>query len=203
MQTSISQASDSVKFCVAWWFKHHRKGNNYPISFMLLNIKESCVVAHQVKSRKASSWIPPNAYALKFDVVGLASGAPGNAGIGGVLRNSSGLMLGMFSLYVGSGDSRMAEMLAIHKAISLCAHSTALIGKEIGIVSDSAEAVLCVNAAGVRNLAFMNIIQEIQQCLFILGNKRVIFNFRSSNSLPDSLAKNGSGKGANFVIWEL
>ncbi|KAK2641042.1 hypothetical protein Ddye_022805 [Dipteronia dyeriana] len=110
---------------------------------------------------------------------------------------------GMFSLYVGSGDSRMAEVLAIHKAISICAHSVALIGKEIDIVSDSTEAVSWVNAAGIGNLAFMNIIQEIQQCLSILGNTLIIFNFRSSNSLADSLAKNGSGKGADFVVWEL
>ncbi|KAK2654735.1 hypothetical protein Ddye_014591 [Dipteronia dyeriana] len=111
-----------------------------------------------------------------------------------------GLMLGMFSLYVGNGDSRKAEMLAILKAISLCAHSAALIGKEIDIVSNSAEAVSWVNAAGVGNLAFMNIIQEIQQFLFILGNTRVIFNFRSSNSLADSLARNGSGKGADLLF---
>ncbi|KAK2655120.1 hypothetical protein Ddye_008172 [Dipteronia dyeriana] len=111
----------------------------FPICFSTLERVALCLI--KLKAEGPSSWTPPHACALKFNVDGSASGAPGNAGIRGVLRNSSGLMLGMFSLYVGSGDSRMAEMLAIHKAISLCAHSIALIGKEIDIVSDSAEAV--------------------------------------------------------------
>ncbi|KAK3193600.1 hypothetical protein Dsin_024910 [Dipteronia sinensis] len=68
-------------------------------------------------------------------------GDPGNAVIDGVLRNKSGQILGLFSLFVGTGNSRFAKIVAIQKAPSLCSQSTSLIGNDIDIVIDSSEAV--------------------------------------------------------------
>ena len=43
----------------------------------------------------------------------------GPAGIGGVLRDSSGKVLCFFSVFCGLQDSIMAETLAIHKACEI------------------------------------------------------------------------------------
>ncbi|TXG74288.1 hypothetical protein EZV62_002867 [Acer yangbiense] len=73
--------------------------------------------------------------------VGKSRGSPGDAGIGVVLRDNSGKVWGMFFAYVGLHDSNTAEVLAIHRAVSLCAESPMCCGKEIDIVSDSKVAV--------------------------------------------------------------
>ncbi|KAK3199049.1 hypothetical protein Dsin_022464 [Dipteronia sinensis] len=44
----------------------------------------------------------------------------GMAGIGGVLRDSKGKVVCLFSLGVGITDSNSAEILAIKKAVELC-----------------------------------------------------------------------------------
>ncbi|KAK3211462.1 hypothetical protein Dsin_016168 [Dipteronia sinensis] len=90
----------------------------------------------------------------------------------------SAKILGMFCAYVGILDSNSTEILAIHKATTLCASSSSFVGKEIDIVCDSKVAVSWVNT-------------------------RVIFNPRSSNSYADMLAKKGSGMEGDSLIWEV
>ena len=80
---------------------------------------------------------PLSLEALKFNVDGSSRGVSGTVGIGGVLRNSKGKVLCLFSAYVGFQDAISTEVLAIQKACSLCASSASLFGKETAIVSDS------------------------------------------------------------------
>ncbi|KAK3220514.1 hypothetical protein Dsin_014484 [Dipteronia sinensis] len=134
---------------------------------------------------------------------GSARGNPGEAGIGGVLRNNSSRILGLFSLYVGIKDSSLAEILAIHRAATLCSQSASLRNKVIDIVSDSSEAVSWVNTEGPGNLEFLNIIYETRHAMSLLGNTTVSYNPRSSNTLADSLAKHGSARRGSKMIWDL
>ncbi|KAK2659273.1 hypothetical protein Ddye_005806 [Dipteronia dyeriana] len=126
----------------------------------------------------------------------------GNVGIIGVLRNNSGLILGLFLLFMGTRDSRLAEILAIHKAVTLCSQSVQLKDKTMDIVSDSSKIVSWVNSEGPGNLEFVDIIYETRQALSFLGNTRVIYNPRSSNTLVDSHAKNGSAARGDKIILE-
>ncbi|KAK3197919.1 hypothetical protein Dsin_021334 [Dipteronia sinensis] len=139
------RAWNSLFFAVTWtiweWFKYLGKGFKVPISTLLINIKDSCSTQDCVKIHHPTEWNPPNGGAFKFNVDGSARGSPGNAGIGRVLRNNSGKVLGLFSNYVGINYSNSAEILEIHRPVSLCAHYNSLIGKEIDIVSDSKVAV--------------------------------------------------------------
>lgn len=59
------------------------------------------------------SWVPPSYGALKFNVDRVERGKRELAGIGGVLRNSNGGVLMIFSKYVGVKDSNEVEVLAI------------------------------------------------------------------------------------------
>ena len=80
---------------------------------------------------------PPPIGSLKFNVDGFSKGNPRAAGIGGVLRDSEGRVLGAFSSTVGFKDSISVEVHAIHKAMELCIKTPALYGKEITFSSDS------------------------------------------------------------------
>lgn len=60
---------------------------------------------------------------LKFNVDGTARSKLVPAGIGGVLRNDKGNILGMFSKGVVVKDSNKAELLAILKTLRVFSHS--------------------------------------------------------------------------------
>ena len=87
---------------------------------ILLDIADRCVDPIKVKIPKLAMWIPPLPDVLKFNVDGSARGAPGLAGIGGVLRDDSGKVLCSFSFHIGWQDAITAELRAIAKACELC-----------------------------------------------------------------------------------
>lgn len=59
------------------------------------------------------SWFPPESHVLKWNVDGSSIGKPRLAGIGGVLHNHKGLVLGFLSAPVGIKDSNEAELLGM------------------------------------------------------------------------------------------
>ncbi|XP_073262649.1 uncharacterized protein [Populus alba] len=70
-------------------------------------------------------WSPPMTNCFKWNVDGSSLGKPGPSGIGGVLRNHHGILLGIFSSPVGILDSNVAELKAVVKAIELSELSSA------------------------------------------------------------------------------
>ena len=63
------------------------------------------------------------------------------AGIGGLLRNSEGVVLAMFSIPVGIMDSNVAEVLALKEACKMLNKKVELNSVKIVIESDSLNAV--------------------------------------------------------------
>ncbi|KAK3206879.1 hypothetical protein Dsin_020925 [Dipteronia sinensis] len=112
---------------VAWWFKHFGKGSSEPPTSYLLNLKECCCKVKKAKKSKLKDWIPHDLNTLKFNVDGSARGSPGPAGMGGVLRDSNGKVLFLFSSYVGNQDAGTAEIMAIHRPCDLCYNNEHLI----------------------------------------------------------------------------
>jgi len=78
---------------------------------------------------------------FKWNVDGFSLGKPSPSGIGGVLRNHHGHLLGMFSVPVGILDSNIAELRAIVKAIELSASNCLLHHQHLIIESDSANVI--------------------------------------------------------------
>ena len=197
----LSQAEDLVRFRVAWWFKHFRKGSSIPVTTILLKIQECCTEAIKVKKISLDSWIPPSLDVLKFNVDGSARGSPGPAGMGGVLRDSYGKIMCVFSAFLGISDGISAEVEAIHKACSLCLSKYDLRNRSITIVSDSKTAVDWINEDNQDNLTIPILIQDIRFMLSILSNATVSFSSRVSNAFADMLAKKGSNREGDFVLW--
>ncbi|KAK3193125.1 hypothetical protein Dsin_024435 [Dipteronia sinensis] len=187
-------AANMVKFRVVWWFKHYGKGSTDAVTTILLNIKDCCTKSTMVKQRSLGTWIPPSLDVLKFNVDGAVRGSPGQAGMGGgggVLRNSRGRVLCLFSNHLGISDSNSAEIMAIHKASEICASKPDFIGRDIVIVSDSMTAVTWVNDRSFGSVKHVNLIYKIRGNLIKLGKTVVIYNSRASNSFADMLAKKG------------
>ena len=68
---------------------------------LLRNVSELCVEPKMVRKLKIADWSPPFDDILKFNIDGTSRGKPGSAGIGGVLRDSNGKVLCLFSFYMG------------------------------------------------------------------------------------------------------
>ena len=199
----IVQAVDIIKFRVAWWFKHHGEGSSDSITVILQDIAGRCSDKIKKKAASTADWSPPSLGAFKFNVDGSARGNPGSAGIGGVLRDFRGKVIGSFSKFVGIADAITAEIFAIHQACVLCANSPALIGKQITIISDSKGAVSWVNGSSFGSLKHVDVIYDIRNFLLSLGRTVVIHNPRSLNCFADSLAKKGSNQEGDCMMWEV
>ncbi|GJR18776.1 putative ribonuclease H-like domain-containing protein [Tanacetum coccineum] len=79
---------------------------------------ESCF-GDVCKVERPSQWCPSNDGALKFNVDGSAKGKPGLASIDGLLRNSEGVVVALFSIPFGVMDSNVAEVLSIKEAYKM------------------------------------------------------------------------------------
>ncbi|KAK2635350.1 hypothetical protein Ddye_030142 [Dipteronia dyeriana] len=144
-EQDVSQVADLVKYRIVWWFKHLGKGSNETMDSLLINLKDLCVDNKNVKMPKLVDWIPPTVDNLKFNVDGSSKGKPGPSGIGGVLRDSYGKVLCLFSAFSGILDSNVADLWAIKRAVELCFSNLLLRGRDILVVRVSKVAVAWVN----------------------------------------------------------
>ena len=134
---------------------------------------------------------------------GSARGSPGDAGIGGVLRDSNGKVWCLFSSYVGFTDSNSAEVLAIHRACNLIVSNRLLDGRNIVIISDSRSAVSWMNGSDFGNIKLVQLVYDVRQALQFREGLSVKFMTRNFNSFADGLAKDGSGRNGERLVWEV
>ncbi|KAK2649325.1 hypothetical protein Ddye_016814 [Dipteronia dyeriana] len=174
------------------------------VTILQLNMRERCVDQSILKRSLLEEWVPPSVGRLKFNVDGSARGKPSNGGIGGVLKDASGVVLCRFSFFVRMRDSNEAEILAIHKACELHESRVALWNKEIDIISDSLVAVLWANdSKGFGNLRVVDLVYDIKTILERVGRITISYNLRNTNSYAEILSKRGSNMEGDFLIWGL
>lgn len=106
----------------------------------------------------------------------------------------------LFSSFIGILDSNFVKLLAIRKACDLCISRSDLAARKILLASDSKVAVSWVLNDDFGSIKHVNIIYEIQSLLRTLGNLKVIFNPRTTNSFNDMLAKKGSSLSGDFTV---
>ncbi|GKB01454.1 retrovirus-related pol polyprotein from transposon TNT 1-94 [Tanacetum coccineum] len=103
--------------------------------------------------------VSPDDGALKFNADGSAKGKPG---IGGLLRNSEGVVVALFSILVGVMDSNVAEVLAIKEACKMLNKKVEFNSVKIVIKSDSLNAVSWARTPITRPLRFLPYFQEFR-----------------------------------------
>lgn len=150
------------------------------------------------KVKKVVHWVPPNVGVLKFNVDGVAKGKPGPAGISGVLRDSGGLVLVMFSKHVGTMESNEAEVLAILEAVRIFASSS--FNSRLEVKSDSLNVISWVSSSAVIPWRFQFYLNEIRVLTFSIQVKFQHVR-RSANGFADSLAKQGVDRSSNLMAF--
>ncbi|KAK1584045.1 hypothetical protein Q3G72_029398 [Acer saccharum] len=135
---SNAKALDTVRWRIACWFNNGGQGSPLSPAYLMLNLKLGCVDLKRVNRKKASfGWKPPPEGFLKFNVDGSSRGNPGPSGIGGILRNSVGDVLCMFSSVIDDGSSVAAELAAILQACKCCVSVMCPTDLSVIIESDS------------------------------------------------------------------
>ncbi|KAK2651884.1 hypothetical protein Ddye_011740 [Dipteronia dyeriana] len=190
-----------IKFRLALWFKHYDVGSDIDLTLLILDLKDRCDDFKRTKSTRCSGWKPPSDMDLSFFVDGSVRGNPAEAGIGGVLRDSNGKVLCLFSFYIGIMDLISAEVFAIHRACQIVASNLPILHRKITIFNDSSSVVSWINGDDFGNFILVGLIHDIRQFKISLANVDFKFTPRVSNSLADSLAKRGSGGFGDRLEW--
>ncbi|XP_007034193.2 PREDICTED: uncharacterized protein LOC18602625 [Theobroma cacao] len=150
------------------------------------------------KSRPEIEWEKTMEGTMKFNVDGAANASMGEAGIGGVLRNSRGEIRMMFSKSIGVGDSSLAEVLAIREAFVMF------------IASQRRDSHMLVKSVSLNAVEW---VQEPKSApwrlrkwvLHIEALKRRVTNWaikhvrREANHHVDNLAKSGIGREIDLI----
>ncbi|XP_073261506.1 uncharacterized protein [Populus alba] len=146
-------------------------------------------------------WSPPMIDILKWNVDGSSFSKPGPSGIGGVLRNHHGHVLGMFSVPAGILDSNIAELRAIVKAIDLSASNCRLHHKHLIIESDSVNVIRWMTNPLSRPWKHHNLFSYVNRLKAYFSSITFSHIFHESNSMADGLAKQGVRRSSEFVAW--
>lgn len=180
---------------IAWWIKAWQKDCSYSMTDFLLNF--SAISLRPIfNSPRSAIWFPPPENVLKFNVDGSSLGNPGVSGVGGVLRNSSRQILGVFSEAAGVLWAYEAEVKAIRKALLFCKQFHY---RNVLIESDSTLAVGWV--ASVHNRPW-KLCQDLIQIDLLMSEVEclgVSHIYREANTMADHLAKSGCRR--LFPIW--
>ncbi|KAK3189658.1 hypothetical protein Dsin_029219 [Dipteronia sinensis] len=136
-------------------------------------------------------------------VKGIA-GAGGDWGEGGgVLRDSNGKVLCLFSSPIGIQLPITAEIFAIRRACQLCLSKECLRWKKIVIICDSSTTVEWINEEGFGNIEHISSILDIIEVQKEMGNISIQYNSRITNSFADALAKMAFETRMEKLEWSL
>lgn len=202
---SSNKLQDLVIIRLMWWIKGW--GEAFPYSIVEVLRHPQCLSWDYLKAAPAATavsvdgmlWSPPNDGVMKWNVD--ASVNAGRSAIGGVLRNSQGIFVCVFSCPIPSIEINSAEIIAIYRAMQICYSFEFLKRAPLVLESDSANAVMWSNEneGGPWNLNFqLNFIRNARKAGL---NISIVHKKRSSNAVADALAKQGLSRTDDFLAW--
>ncbi|XP_073266626.1 uncharacterized protein [Populus alba] len=149
--------------------------------------------------RIINKWSPLMINSLKWNVDDSSLGKPGLSGIGDVLQNHHGHLLGMFYVRVGILDSNIAELRAIVKAIELSASNCLLHHQHLIIESDFVNVIKWMNKPHSRPWKHHNLFSFVNKLKAYFGSITFSHIFHESNCMADCMAKQGVRRSSEFV----
>ncbi|KAE8689350.1 Pescadillo-like protein [Hibiscus syriacus] len=137
-----------------------------------------------------SSWSPPPEGFLKVNVDGAMVKGWDKGGIGGLIRDGSGSVLGSFSEKVGGGPPLLAELLAIKRGLILTEEVGYSPSQRIILESDSTNALKWIKNPDLSTPLFKSLVTDIATRVEMKG---IITRHipRAANWEADELAKAG------------
>ncbi|KAE8734648.1 hypothetical protein F3Y22_tig00000738pilonHSYRG00149 [Hibiscus syriacus] len=182
-----------VRFRIASWFVAKFKDVNIPIDSLVGDLKLADLVGRQGNGNsKPICWVPPPDGFLKLNVDGAMVKGWDKGGIGGLIRDSKGVLLQWFSERVGGGPPILAELLAIKTVLCLLEDLNFVPNRRFILESDSSNALKWIKNPGLCTPMFQVLVKEI---VSLMAGKDIIIKhiLRAANWEADKLAKDGIG----------
>ncbi|XP_039070410.1 uncharacterized protein LOC120217325 [Hibiscus syriacus] len=182
-----------VCFRIASWFVAKFKEVHIPLDSLVGDLKLVDLVGRQGNGNLQSScWVPPPNVFLKLNVDGAMTKGLDKGGIGGLIRDSKGMLLKWFSERVGGGPSILAELLAIKKGLCFLADLSSVLNQRFILESDSSNALKWIKNPGLCTPMFQLLVKDI---VSLMAGKDIIIRhiLRTANWEADKLAKDGIG----------
>jgi ribonuclease HI len=155
------------------------------------------------KVNRAGNWCPPALGELKINTDGSSKGNPGHAGVGGIGRDSAGVVVFFFSIYRGRHTNNLMEATAILLALE---RACALGWRRIVCESDSQVVIDLLNRRQLEEVNWQ--LAVVVKQIVALGNTldSVVFCHvpREWNKVADCLARWASEQMGtwNMADWD-
>lgn len=135
-------------------------------------------------------WEPPPEGAFKLNIDGAARSNPGEAGIGGIIRDHKGNMISAFSKNIGIASNNKAEVWALYLGIKI---ANELEITDIIIETDSHFLISCLNRKGDHHPQLETLLTDSTKLMKKMSQAVIKFGYREVNGVADILAKMGTG----------
>ncbi|OMO71257.1 reverse transcriptase [Corchorus capsularis] len=193
----VSQIQAIVDCRIAFWCKAKWPNSAVTIDDYLRGLECVQVPDIGVKRRLHLDWLSPVEGQLKINVDGAARGQPGEARIGGVLRDESSSIKMIFSKPIGLAGSNLAEVLDIKEAFLIFVASRWAKDKVLVVESDSINAE---NDPSTVSWRFRQIIFQIEGFKKIISKWEVNHVLREANGIADGLANSSIDRALIFCL---
>ncbi|GJY56303.1 reverse transcriptase [Tanacetum coccineum] len=157
-----------------------------------------CCSGDVSKDQRPSQWCLPD----DVNVDGLAKGKPGLAYIGGLLRNTEGVVVALFSVPVGVMDSNVVKVLAMKDACKMLNKKVELNSVKVVIESDYLNAVSWAHTPIMRPWRFLPYFYEVDIFFSSSSSHSIVHVDRECNSNADKLAKDMVYRTSPLSIWK-
>nr|XP_048334847.1 uncharacterized protein LOC125423747 [Ziziphus jujuba var. spinosa] len=171
------------------------------ISRLHVEFKEATMSTNIRRPNRAHQrWEPPHGSNFKINVDASVLARQNRVGIGVVVRNSSGELMGAVAKpFEASWSVMYSELMAIHVAIDFCMEAGFVLGE---IISDCLGAVRAFNMglpeASLDENCFL--VEKLQKLLTLCPNLTLSFESREKNNVAHCIGKYATGI-SNLETW--
>jgi len=138
--------------------------------------------------RRLVKWLPPSGDFIKFNFDGASHGNPGPSSIGGVFRNTKGVILKAFSGKISDGTNNQAETLALVEGFRV---AISLKFSHLHIEGDSLIIINSLKKHHTFNWQLDYLLQEAWHLLDAFDSYIISHTLREGNRLADAIANLG------------
>lgn len=184
----------------SWLFVHYP--TEVPTQFFI-NENFALISAPKKVTRetRGAAWQPPPVGWWKINVDGSALGKPGPAGIGAVIRDSTGETILVISRYIGEADYSYAELMAVHEILFVLVHGHGFPLPRTIIESDSSVVVSWLTGGTRYPWYYDRELLVTKGMLSMIGGLSIHHIHRERNAFADSMAKRGARREPDLLEW--
>ncbi|GMI78630.1 hypothetical protein like AT2G34320 [Hibiscus trionum] len=180
-----------VRYRLAWWIRSKSRDEEISVESLTADMRLASILwKAKIKVRTMLKWEPPPLEFLKMNVDGASLVEKTGCGIGGVMRDHSGMELVKFSEASEINPPAITELLAINRGNDIFMASTWACRSRLIVESDCAQVVDWVVGRKVAPIVWGPVVNRLRG---VISSKGILIRLipKCCNMEADRLAKTG------------